>query len=273
MRRVVSCIGVCLILVLVTAASAFAQQRLFVAGHSEIVEVDSRLSSLGRVVRRFPLPRGAEGADDVAQLGGGRFLIWANGLEGVAMLDTESGAVGRITSDDVTFFGQRVIGTDGNGRVVVLGLGGVLLVADIRSGRVRLEPLSRDVLILYASASDLLFVPRPSTTPDSDVATVDVIHASTGELLKTLELGLPSASAGWLSVNAAGTRLFVNSPGVGTLAFDVASGMRIANTRRSLWPRHAWTNSGTVLFRSPVPHRQAVLVWASTASRSFQQSH
>jgi hypothetical protein len=224
MRRVIPCIGVCLFLT-AAAESAFAQQRLFVAGYSEIVELGSRLPSLGAVIRRFPLPEDAVGADDVAQLGGGRFLIWTNGHEGIAVLDTQSGAVGRITSDDVRFWGTRVIGTDGNGRVVAVGLGGVVLAADLRLGRVRLnwDPLSYDMPILYASASDLLFIPRRNpTTFDPDFQTVDVIQASTGGVLKTLDLS--PAPSGWLSVNAAGTRLFVNAPGSGMFAFDVASG-------------------------------------------------
>lgn len=150
-------------------------------------------------------------------------------------LDTQSGAVQQFTFPD--FFLGGVLGTDGIARLLVSGSNAsgrkLVLVVDARSGSMRfldVGPIGEIQQFAYAIASDVLFVSRPivfvfgQTLP----RLVDVIHASTGTLLKTLDVSphLPFK----LSTNATGTRLFVTYGG-GTSAFDVVSGAQLASRR------------------------------------------
>ncbi len=238
MQRVLLSIGVCLIL-LTAAVPTFAQQRLFARMESEIVELDLRLASLGAVLHRLPLE--AIDPDDtrIVTFGGGTQLAWA-ARGAVLLLDTRSGTVQRFTFPG--FGADQIVGTDGAARLVVSGGAGLaasVLVADARSGRVHfvdLGPASMLGPITYASASDRLFVAkrRPTTPPSSQTFhDVDVIQAATGVLINTLDISpayvLESAFGVKLSVDTAGTRLFVNVAGRGTFAFDVATGTLAAS--------------------------------------------
>lgn len=225
-RRIVPL--VCVGLFLLTAAEpAFAQQRLFVRMVSEVVELDSRQPSVGAVLRRFRVPW----TTHVVTFDGGQSLAWAT-AGGIVLLDTLSGAVRQFTFPG--FSPSEVIGTDGNARLVVLGSSGSeaqALVADARTGQVHfvdLGPSSMLRRVAYASASDVLFATR--RTPINQAwHDVDVIHAGTGTLVKTLDVSpaFPDnrGSLGTrMWVNTAGTRLFVSRLVAGTFAFDVVSG-------------------------------------------------
>jgi hypothetical protein len=229
---------ICVVLLLATtAAPAFAQQRLFVRMRSEVVELDPRPGSLGTVLRRFPLPAEA-GADsywrngDAVHFGGGELLAWVSTGDRVVVLNTRNGAVHQVTFPD--FSPTAVLGTDGIARLLVLGynhatLREMVLVTDARSGNTRFLDVGRiadDHVFAYAAASDLLFVANPVFVVGGFNGDVDVIHASTGRLLKTLHNSQVFPHA--LSTNAAGTRLFVTG-GLGTFVFDVASGAFIAS--------------------------------------------
>jgi hypothetical protein len=88
--------------------------------------------------------------------------------------------------------------------------------------------------IAYAAASDLLFVAKRTTPPHgaSGFHHVDVIRASTGGVLKTLDISPAYTSdslARVTTVNSAGTRLFATELPGGTFAFDVGSGSLLAS--------------------------------------------
>jgi hypothetical protein len=244
-RRAIPLICVCLLLT--TAASALAQeQRLFAVMRSEVVELDPRAASLGTVLRRFPVPANAspQGAN-VMPFGGGEFLAWTQPAApwarsgAIFLLNTHSGVVQQFTFPD--FVPGGIMGTDGNARLLVSGLNGsglrkMVLVADARSGSTRLLDVGRNgdyQAMAYAAGSDVLFVARPMDIifgQPQPPRLVDVIHASTGTLLKTLDIS-PHIPSG-LSTNAAGTRLFVNT-GAGTFVFDAVSGAQLASNTSS----------------------------------------
>lgn len=225
------------VLLATIAAPTFAQQRLFAAGPSGIVELDPRAGSVGTILRRFAtaVPEDPRGGG-IVSMAGGAFLVWPDGGS-VALLDTRSGAVQRFSFPD--FQPLRVVGTDGNFRLVVTGVNrgyqhGVVLVADARTGSIRridLGPGRRPELIAYAPGRDLLFAGKPrevNAFGGFDFADVEVYDAGTGALLKTLDLS--SARATSLAVNTAGTRLFVPSYPLGIYAVDTQSGAIVASS-------------------------------------------
>jgi hypothetical protein len=226
--------SVCL-LVAAAAAPAFAQQRLFVRMASEVVELDPRPASLGTVIRRFAMPGIESGQSNrVVPFWGGQFLAGVrHGNGAIVLLNTRSGAVHEFKFP--ALFAEEVVGTDGFARLLVRGRGGnIVLVAAAQSGSThfldlgRFEPYPR---VAYASASDVLFVASPTIgNNEPQNFAVDVIHASTGRILETLDVS-PVAPI-FLTPNAAGTRLFV-SDGLRTLAFDVISGTLLASTTES----------------------------------------
>lgn len=237
MRRVVPCIATCLLLV-ATADASFAQQRLFVRTPAEVVELDTRLPSLGAVLRRFPAPEDRDQVtDDLTTFGGGRYIVWVDGL--IEVFDTTSGAVSQFAFPG--FVPTRVIGTDGNAKVIILGSRVAnelsILVANAASGTLQyrdLGPASLVGPITYAPAADALFIARRSAPPTSPahmhLDDVDVMRGETGELLKTIDISSAFAmeiSVPWatsLLVNSDGTRLFVAGAPGGTFGFDVLAG-------------------------------------------------
>jgi hypothetical protein len=238
MRRDIPIICVYLLLT-ATAVPAFAQQRLFARTDREIVELDPRASSLGTVIRRFSLPGEiyrSERTKDLVSIRGGEFLAWVDYFQSrgpaIVLLNTHSGAVQHFTFPG--FNPTRVIGTDGNARLLVLAnnssASNVVLVADARSGVFRflevgrLSPFSSQ--IAYASATDILFVAKPRTLNADSYHDVDVIQASTGTLLKTLDISPVTADV--LSTNATGTRLFVTDALNATFVYDVMTGTQSA---------------------------------------------
>jgi hypothetical protein len=228
---------VALALLLSTAGPVAAQQRLFVAMYREVVELDPRPVSLGTVLRRFPLPdeAGLPGPD-AAAFGGGEFLAWVGvSTPGprIVLLNTLTGAVQAIAVPD--FFPTRVLGGDGVSRLVVLGstpsAGRGLLVANARSKEWHVvdigpAPLSFTDPIAYAAGADLLFSARARTSLPDSLHDVDVRHAESGALLRTLDIAPVSADV--VSVNDDGTRMYVTDALNGTFVYDVASGRRIA---------------------------------------------
>ncbi len=233
MRRVIHFITTCL-LTLLAAEPLFAQQRLFVRLLDEVVELDPRVSSLGTVLRRFSVSAEANVSVplDTVPFGGGAFLAWVSNGQ-IALFDTASGAVQRFTLSG--FLPEQIVGTDGAYRLFVEGKSGqdhVILIADARSGSVRMLNFGSAVLLrtAYAAESDLLFVAKSTGTPfvtEFSISDVDVVHLGTGAVLKTIDLRPVSVNS--LSLNAAGTRLFVTSSDRGLLALDVASGGIVAS--------------------------------------------
>ena len=85
---------------------------------------------------------------------------------------------------------------------------------------------------MNASASDLLFAARARGPGADTYYDVDVFHATTGALLKTLDIWPVTADV--LSTNSTGTRLFVTDALNGTFAFDVVSGTVSASNRTDM---------------------------------------
>jgi hypothetical protein len=234
---VTSC--VCLLVTTATPA-AFAQPRLFVRTASEVVELDPRPALLGTVIRRFALPAGVSTrwSGNAVSFAGGQFLVWTTapgfGPGGaVVLLNTRSGAVHQVAWPE--FSPTTVLGTDGFDRLLVLGHNyasgrELVLVADARSGSMRFLDMGRIAdyqVYAYAPASDLLFVSNPVLVfGGGSNFDIDVIHASTGTLLKTIHN--PYIFPNGLLTDAAGTRLFVSDE-LRAFAFDVASGTLLAS--------------------------------------------
>ncbi len=234
MRRASPLLGASL-LVLTAAEPLLAQQRLFALAPREIVEVDTRLATLGRVLKRAPTPAIRDSwtrENSPTPVAGGTLIVWASG-GGLAVWDPNSGVPQQYALPGFTV--GRVLGTDASSfRVLLSGVfgdfrGGVL-VADLRSGTTRLldlGPFPQFGPVAYAWRSDVLFVGR-RTPPEflGPLVEVDVISVATGAVMKTLSV--PSASALDFAANADGTRLFVTGLPSGLFAFDVVSGALVA---------------------------------------------
>lgn len=237
MRRLFPLITVCLLLS-AAADPLFAQQRLFALVPGQLVELDSRLPSLGAVLRSVSLPGDifsmVRTKDHVFPFLGGAYLVWA--LDGhVSLLDTRSGAIQLHTFPD--FIPEQIVGTDGNARLVISGRTAAqntgILVADVRSGSQRVFDLGPSHLvgsIAYAVSSDLLFVAKArreefllGTPVGFDFFDVGVVQVGTGAVLKTVDVAPLDTRE--LRTNAVGTRLFVNR----RAAFDVITGALAAN--------------------------------------------
>ncbi len=232
-------------LLLASVDGLFAQQRLFAVAGFEVVELDPRPSSLGVVIRRFRLGPPSDSAaardglsidpDFFVPFGGGQFLAFLS-TAGVSLLDTRTGAIQPFTFPD--FFPSRILGSDGNARLVELGTNGsqhaVVLVANARSGDVHyvdLGPQATVGAVTYAAGSDVLFVARPRRqTPfgPTDFFDVDVISARTSDVIKTMDIAPVHAQL--LATNWAGTQLFITQLQKGTVTFDVASGAQTASS-------------------------------------------
>ncbi len=226
MRRVVP---LTCVLLFGTMASAFAQQqRLFVITALEAVELDPRPATLGAVLRRTRLPA-AVSPKAVPFLGGEYLALAAPGDGAVVLLSTRNGSALRFTFPG--FSAASVLGTDGSTRLAVLGTsasGSAVLVADVRSATVRVVdvgPLGFGQPIAYAPAGDLLFVARRRGPSLDTFHDIDIVQASTGALLRTLDIWPVNADA--LLTNSAGTRLVVTDALDGTVTFDVASGLSL----------------------------------------------
>lgn len=233
MRRLVF-----LVVLLATSGPAFAEQRLFVRMPHEVVELDPRPASVGTVVRRFALPENARTwlTGRTYVVGGGDYLAWMTGYlpsgQRIVVLDTRTGTVHLIPAPGVYL--ERVLGTDGVGRVVFLASGAtpnlLVAVADARTASLRVidigNPVGFTQPVAYAPESDLLFVWRARGIGPDNILDVDVIHLASGGLVKTLDLAPVSADV--LETDDGGARLFVTDALNGTFVFDVASARRLA---------------------------------------------
>jgi hypothetical protein len=233
MRRLVF-----LVVLLATSGPAFAEQRLFVRMPHEVVELDPRPASVGTVVRRFALPENARTwlTGRTYVVGGGDYLAWMTGYlpsgQRIVVLDTRTGTVHLIPAPGVYL--ERVLGTDGVGRVVFLASGAtpnlLVAVADARTASLRVidigNPVGFTQPVAYAPESDLLFVGRARGIGPDNILDVDVIHLASGGLVKTLDLAPVSADV--LETDDGGARLFVTDALNGTFVFDVASARRLA---------------------------------------------
>jgi hypothetical protein len=224
-------IGACVLLSTPVPAVA-QQQRLFAVQPGEVVELDPRGASVGDVLRRFRVPATPYGA---VPFDGGRLLVGTDD-GAIVLVDTQHGAAHAIRLPG--FVAGSVLGTDGGSRLVVSGTNGIdralVLVADARSGSVRFLDVGRIGSfppLAYAPASDVVFVARPVALFSPDPRLVDVVHASTGTLLRSLDISPFMASR--LSTNAAGTRLFVNAS-FATAVFDTAVGTQLAANSRDV---------------------------------------
>jgi hypothetical protein len=215
------------------SGAALAQQRLLAVTDTEVVEFDPRPAARGTVLRRFPASPAPPSSGPVAVLGG-KYLVWISAWpnEAIVLFHTRSGAVRRVTLPN--FSEPRVLGTDGNARLVALGgshPSNIALIGDVRTGQVQFLDLGANTdrdRITYAPGAHRLFVARRRAAAFNTFHDIDVIDAATGALVKTIDVS--PLTADLLRVNSAGTRVYVTNALVGTFVVDVASGAQVASS-------------------------------------------
>ncbi len=222
MRRVVSLVLAC-VFAHMAAQPLLAQQRVILLGNRDIFEIDTSLSTFGRVTRHFPWTSPHK-VFDMTPIAGGALVAWTN--DGVIhVLEVQSGSRQDYTIPG--FFVESILGTDATTFRVFLVVAGGVLVVDLRTGSMQTIDLgvqsSRG--LAYAPRANLLFVGR-SDALFSPVNRIDVIDAVTGATVKTFPV--PAGYGDVVqSVDRAGTRLFL--AGQGLTALDALTGGLVGN--------------------------------------------
>jgi hypothetical protein len=261
--RLAKCLAVLLAFVAVTdnAAQELRQERLFAivpvgpnasVSLRKIVEIDTRASNLGAVLREWPLTVDPPESWGLANWGkpeavvGGRYLVWISGARlfvpaiHLNVFDTVSGVARSF---------ERVV----NGSILALDNvldriffwePGQIAVLDARIGSISRFPYSMGTTwdavpppATYAADIDRLFVRRPF-----DWQLVDAIDVASGKIVQTISIEstpTESNSVMALATDRAGTRLYMVHAGFAGIAavslYDAMTSRFVART--SLSPR------------------------------------
>ena len=240
----------------IARAQEFRQERLFAlvpvtpnyyVNLRKIVEIDTRPSTLGRVLREWPA--NVEPPDPIGGgfrvVGAGRYLVWVSGyLPGfeprlrpvrLNVFDTQTGTVRAF---DGVVDGAIIAVDDNVGRIFVAEPLDIAVV-DARTGAI--SRFSRSLLpdwpdyylptpAAYAAEVDRLFLRRTF-----EESLVDVFDVASGTILRTLSVG--SGLIYGLATDPRGTRLFTiennftSFPYVRSVsAYDTATSQLVART-------------------------------------------
>jgi hypothetical protein len=221
------------------AATADAQsQRLYAISGTTVAELDTEPSHFAAVLRSWTLPRHLTG--HAVSVGAGRYLVVPHpGTTTMSVFDTVTGALS-TASVPTTFAWLEFIAADSD-TGELLFKGGSQLPA---TGLVSWNPLTGSATSIdvpgscptawaYARGTRTVFVVQRSECGPAGMSWVDSVDMTTGQIRPRL-FDVPTGGYQAITVNAAGTRLWLKSHGAavdspsGIGVFDVISGALFA---------------------------------------------